>query len=314
MALSGSFNYTLNRDQLIKNALVDAQVINDTQTPSATMIVYCADSLNRMLKAWQMDGLHLWVHNEVTLFLVTDQIKYLLGPSGDHATESYVETAIRTAAVSGATTLEVDSTTGITAADYIGIEQADGTMKWTTVSSVTDSDTLVIASALSDASAVDNVIFAYTTKIQRPLRITSAHYRTHAGNDRDLNIIARKDYWDISQKTSEGEPNSVLFIPMLTNAELRIWQEPDEVTDIVKMICQTPFDDMDAAADNFRFPNEALDAIHWNLAYRLAVGYRSPPDVRQSLKDMAKESKRQLLDFDVEIGPTYIQPDAQWLS
>lgn len=314
MALSGSFDYTLNRDQLIKNSLVDAQIINDTQTPSATMIVYCADSLNRMIKAWQMDGLYLWVHNEVTLFLVTDQIKYLLGPSGDHATESYVETAIRIAAVSGATTLEVDSTTGITAADYIGVEQDDGTMKWTTVSSVTDSDTLVLSAALAAAAAVDNVVFAYTTKIQRPLRITSAHYRTHAGNDRDLNIVARKDYWDISEKTSEGTPNSVLFIPTLTNSELRIWQEPTEVTDIIKLICQVPFDDMDAASNNFRFPVEALDAIHWNLSYRLAVGYRSPPDVRQSLKEMARDSKRQLLDFDAEIGPTYIQPDAQWLS
>jgi hypothetical protein len=61
---------------------------------------------------------------------------------------SRVDTAMRVAASATETTLEVNSTTGMAAADVIGIQLDDLSWHWTSVASVTDGDTLVLAAGI----------------------------------------------------------------------------------------------------------------------------------------------------------------------
>jgi len=83
MARSGSYSFTVNRDELIKSSLrllgvghrgepIIADEINDANT-----------ALNLMLKAWQADGLHLWKREEKTLPLISGVATYTLGPTGN---------------------------------------------------------------------------------------------------------------------------------------------------------------------------------------------------------------------------------------
>jgi len=70
---------------------------------------------------------------------------------------SRVKTEMRVAAVVTATTMEVDSTTGMTAGDIIGVELDNGTWHWTTIDGVTDGDTVELTAGLAgDGAAINN--------------------------------------------------------------------------------------------------------------------------------------------------------------
>ena len=60
MALSYSFDFTLNRNALITRALRMIGAIAANQEPTAAEISDASESLNLMLKAWQADGMQLW--------------------------------------------------------------------------------------------------------------------------------------------------------------------------------------------------------------------------------------------------------------
>ena len=175
MATSNSFNFSVNRDVLIKDALIDIGAIAQEDTPSSPIIEHAARQLNLMLKAWQSKGLRMWKSRNATLLLQKDTQSYSIGFTGDHffLDSELVETEMRVAAIATDTIMEVDSTTGMAASDNIGVELDDGSMHFTTISSVTDSNTLVLASAIpaGDAVAIDNNIYTYTTKATRPVLI-----------------------------------------------------------------------------------------------------------------------------------------------
>lgn len=70
-------------------------------------------------------------------------------------------TQMRVAAIALATTMEVDSTTGMLAGDKVGIELDDDTIHWTTIASVTDGDTFELTDGIpaGGAAAIDNDIY-----------------------------------------------------------------------------------------------------------------------------------------------------------
>ncbi len=132
MAYSGSADFTLNRDAIIRKALNKIGVLAKGETPDAEDIFDGAQSLNLMLKAWQNEGMGLWLNQQVTLYLQKDQQSYLLGPGGAHCTASPVETTVHASypASEDADYLYVTSTSGIAHGDYVGIELDDGTLQW----------------------------------------------------------------------------------------------------------------------------------------------------------------------------------------
>jgi len=140
MALSGSVNFVVNRDRLIKDSLIDVGAIASEDSVSAAINDFAARKLNQMIKSWMGKGLPLWKMRRVTVLLEKNKSTYNLGPTGDHAalTDDITETAMRVAGIATDTTLEVDSTTSMTASDNIGIVLDDGTIHFTTIDTVTD--------------------------------------------------------------------------------------------------------------------------------------------------------------------------------
>lgn len=313
MATSGSFDWSLNRDELITDAFTDAQVHDPGEGIASSDLQFAVRTLNRMLKAWQADGLQLWAHKEATLFLADDTIKYQLG--SDHSTlDTYASTTLGAAAAASATSLTVASIAGISDADNIGIVLDDGTLHWDTVNGSPSGTTVTITTGLASAAASGNVVYAYTTKMPRPLKITEAVWREYDNqNDTPMDIISRGEYWGLGEKTAEGSPTLLYFDPQLDYSEVRIYNEPDDVKDVIKFVAHIPFDDMDAATNDFSFPQYWLDAIHYNLAYRLAVSYTSPEEIIKRLDVEARRSKQHAKDFDIDMGPLYLQPDEQML-
>lgn len=83
MARSGSYSFTVNRDQLIKSSLRLLGVGHRGEPIIADEINDANMALNIMLKAWQADGLHLWKREEMTLPLLAGVAEYTLGPTGN---------------------------------------------------------------------------------------------------------------------------------------------------------------------------------------------------------------------------------------
>ena len=83
MALSNSFDFTLNRASLIKKVLLMIGAISADQDPTASETSSAANSLNLMLKAWQADGMQLWQVRTESVTPVADKNKYTMGSGGD---------------------------------------------------------------------------------------------------------------------------------------------------------------------------------------------------------------------------------------
>jgi len=83
MSRSGSYDFTLTRDELIQAALRLLGVGHRGESVPASEIEDASQALNIMLKAWQADGLQLWKREEKSITLTASKRVYTLGPTGD---------------------------------------------------------------------------------------------------------------------------------------------------------------------------------------------------------------------------------------
>lgn len=272
MATSGSYNYSVTAADVITEALEQIGVIAADETVSSNDSTSCMRTLNMMVKQWSGNfdfapGLKAFSRVHGYMFLQKNQGSYSLGPSGDNASLAYVTTTMRVAAATSATTLEITSSTGMTAADKIGIELDTGYIYWTTISSVTDGDTIVIGAGLTSAAAAGNRIFTYTTKIAaRPLYIEYAVLRDTDGNDVQILPMTTEYYETIPTKATDATPSYYKYDNTLTNGTLVLDAEPTDVTQVLRLTYMVPAEDYDATTNDIAYPQE------WYLALALGLG------------------------------------------
>lgn len=81
MTIGTTTNMLVNRDDIIKASLRLLEVIGIGETPETEDFTNCAQALNLMVKAWQIDGYKLWAVKEISLPLLTGISSYQIGPS-----------------------------------------------------------------------------------------------------------------------------------------------------------------------------------------------------------------------------------------
>ena len=277
--LSGSSNFNQSRNEIATDALILLGAIEQGETPSAEDNTYAIRQLERMVKHWQGQGTHLWSRREATLFVTPSQASYELGPSSaDHAAEDseIVRTTLSADEASGQTVISVTDSTGMTAADKVGIVLDDDTFHWTTIVSVDSSIQITITVATTGAAASGNLIYAYTNDLARPLRIIDVRRRDES-SDQDTPIIVQshEEYYRLPNKLIDGETNIVYYHPEHRNARgtVYLWPRPSTVARTMRLSCMLPLQDFDAAGNNADLPTEWLDTIVWNLAKRLLPKY-----------------------------------------
>lgn len=309
MATSGSIDLASSRDIIIKEALEQLGVLAEGEDPTSDQLTSCVITLNNMTKAWQTKGLKLFAVQRVYLFLQLNVSEYLLSSSSAyHHTTSFVSTELSAAASDTDTTIDVDSITGISDGDYIGIKVDDGTMHWTTVDGAPSGSTVTLDDALDDDAAVDSTVYAYTTKANRPMRILSAHIRDTSGTDIPLGRLARSDYMDLSIKTTDGKVNQYYYDPQIGTGRLYLWPESSSSTDYLVMYVQRTLEDFDAGADEPDFPQEWFEALSFGLASRLLGKYGVQPVIAQYIRAQAAESLMDAIGFSSE-EYIQLQPD-----
>ena len=307
MPTSGSINLSASRDDIITEALEILGVLGEGVSPNSDQITSAARTLNYMVKAWQADGINLFAVQQVYLFLIKNQSAYsLIGTTTDHYTASFVETTTSAAASSGATTITVTSATGISASDKIGVYQ-DSTMHWTTVNGAPSGSTVTLTAALTADVASGAVVYVYTSKANRPMRILEA-VANDSGFDIPIHIGSREEYFNQSDKGTDSRVNTVYYDPQVTAPKLYVWPQADDERDYLKLYIQRTLEDFDASADVPDFPQEWYLPLAYNLAVLIAPKHGKSSSVLGGLAALARNEYERVKGFDTEATSIFLAP------
>lgn len=314
MATSGSTNFNMTRDEIIKDALYKLRVLGADENVSSEDLNLAARQLNRMIKSWQNRGIRLWTYTEGVLFLDTSSQSYDLNTSsGDHAANAsdVVETTLSAAEASGQTVLSVTSSTGMAASDNVGIELDDGTRQWTTIVSVDSSTQITVTASLTGAAASGNSVYTYTTRMDRPLRVFNVRRKDNSNIEKPIPLVSRQEYFDIVDKATNSDVSIAYYDPQLGTGKFYIWPTSAEIDDRITFSYQRLLEDFDATGDNPDLPSEWLDAIVWNLAVRIAPDF-GRSDVRE-IQGLAAQLLFDAMTFDAENEGIALMPDQDFL-
>ena len=306
MPTSGSINLSASRDDIITEALELLGVLAEGDSPTAAQLTSCARTLNYMAKTWQADGINLFAVQQAYLFLIKNQSVYsLLSTTTDHYTASFVETTTSAAAVSGAITIVVTSATGISASDKIGVYQ-DSTMHWTTVNGAPSGSTVTLTAALTADVASGAVVYVYTSKANRPMRVLEAV--VNDDNDTPVMVGSREEYFNQSNKGTDGRVNTVYYDPQVTAPKLYVWPQADDERHYLKLYIQRTLEDFDVATDVPDFPQEWYLPLTYNLALLVGPKYGKPLASMQGISAIADREYERVKGFDTESASIFLAP------
>ena len=302
------FGYT--RTQVIESALRKCGVLRANVSASSDQLTDGALVLNAILKSFASSGMPLWAIKEGAVFPIHDINTVTLGPSGGHAATTWVHTQLAAAGAAAATTITVDSITGMSASDQIGVELDSGNMFWTTISGAPSGTTVTLASGLTTAAAIDSHVYTYTNKTVRPLKIIQAQKLDYTNSsETPINIVSRDEFLRLSNKTAEGEPNQIWYDPQITRGVLSFYPRFSNGNSIIKIYFQRPFEDMDAAGDTLDFPQEWESAIVWELAAQIGFDKGVPERKLGMIQQKAVYEKTKVEEFGQEEGSVFLIPN-----
>lgn len=227
---SGYVGFSVTRDQIIRQAMLDIGALAEGESPTASEISDCAFKLNLMVKQWMGNtdfapGLKVWTRKRADLFLQPNQFCYQLGQIGaDHWVDStttlpypqgFGQTQLTANAAIAATVLSVATVVGINVGDFVGIVNGAGAIMWTTVASIGALQITIPAPGLTAAASSGAYVWNYTTKGIRPLTLLTAVLRDIYDNDTPLRLIRTvEEYEALPTKTALsniGDPTAVFY-------------------------------------------------------------------------------------------------------
>lgn len=309
MVTSNSYNWNPSFIFIATSAYRKLGVINENETPTAGMYQDAFYCLNGLVKEWMATGIHVWTEEEGILFLNPGQVRYAIGGVTDDNTSdayTYVLGTLNANAAQGATSLTVESIEGILRYDNIGIILDDGSTQWTTVSHTPTGTTVRLTDPLTDTADSGNNIFVYTTKLLRPLKISSCRLLLYNGlTETPMNMFSRKEYMDLPNKNNQGTPTAFFYIPKLDHGELYIWPSPQNSTYGVRYSWYKPLMDFTDPDDTADFPQEWINALTWNLALELAPDFSVPPARFTLIAAQAAEKLDLVKGWDREMQPIF---------
>lgn len=318
MATSGTVtNFSPTRTEIITQAALDNGAATAGIAMSSEAMSNFNFMLNAMLAQWSVMGIKVWTVKEAILFPTSGQRRYTIGHATD-ANNAYcadasdlVETALAVAGVATDTTITVDSDTGIEDNDKIAIFLDSGDFHFTTVNGAPAADVVTIDDALPSAAAVDAKVYAFTSNISKPIRITDAR-RVAISDGRRVpfvNMYARRDFMELPDPVSTGTPYAPYYDRQTVAGYLDLIPPPAApLTDLIGFTWHRGIEDMVSASDTPDLPKEWVNCIVTNLAKRALVRY--PNQIRQALIiSNADEAMAAMSGVDREEESVFFQPE-----
>lgn len=310
MTTSGTSTYSETKLEIIQEAFDILTICGEGMTISSFDMTRASNALNKMLKAWSNKSKHLWAKVEGVLFLTQYQNKYSVGQTGTaYATklDDVVRTQLNGNHLASATTITVDSTTGMTVGDYIGIVLTDKSIYWTTILTLPTSTTLTITSGLTGAAADNNIVYTFTTKLTKPLKIKNLRIVNGVDNgltstlvEIPIELVAYDDYMLLPVKTTNNPHITIgAFNPNRVTGDIYVFPRPSDCSYSVYFSYERSIEDIINTGDEVDLPSEWLECITWQLALRLASRHGRSAAL-SFIAPMASKMLEDLLMWDAE--------------
>jgi len=296
MATSGTTSFSCTELEIITTAMEDIGMLPSGETLAAEDVTRCRRKLNLLVKQWvaQADfapGLKMWTRRRAYLFLQKSQVKYDLGPAGDNATETYVQTTLSANAAASAATVTLTSVSGVATTMYIGVVMDSGSIHWTTVNGAPSGSVVTLTAAMTGAAAAGNVVFAYATKVRVPFDFVTCVRRDSTGKDFPIDTrLSVEDYEAIHNKAQTGPVSALYFESGKTASSIYLDCAPDDVTDVLRFVYMSYIEDLTATTDTVDFAAEWFRPLAAQLAMDIAPAYAQA--VTPGMKLLRDESLR----------------------
>ena len=235
MATSGTVtNFQPNRTAIIRAAALNVSAIAAGVPITDAMTEDFSHLLNGIIAEWSTKGIKVWTTKEGILFPVSEQGVYTIGHAtaaqNDHCCDAddLVETQLATAAIDGDTTITVDDDEGIEDGDFIGVMLDSGDFFWTTVNGAPAANVVTLDDALTDDAAEEAKVFAYTTNISKPIRVTEARRKAISDGRRIpfVRMYARKDFLELPDSRTPGVPYAPWYNRQMAAGYLNLLPPP----------------------------------------------------------------------------------------
>lgn len=248
MATSNQFTYTVTRDTIVRNAMLNLGKLAGTEVPTPQELTDASVFLNMLVRQYMgrqdfANGLKMWSRARGDLMLSLTKGSYVLSPQGDNWAggvavslgpnwPNFNYSNLTANAVQGATVLNFGtsavysgqtaaSITGFTVGDFIVVQLDTGDIYSSTIASINlGAGTVTMNGAgLSAAASSGALVWNYTTKQQPPLEIHSAILRDSQQNDTPLNYMTLQEYEALPTKVQPGyvsDPTAIYYEPTTT--------------------------------------------------------------------------------------------------
>lgn len=314
MSTSGSTNFSMTRSTLVTLAFQLAGVYGIGRTVSSEDSNLVNNLLNLQVKTWGTKGLHLWSKERAYIFPVKGQASYLLGTTAKACLKSdAVLTTTSATHASGVTTINLTSSTGMATNDVIGLVMTDGAVHYSTIASVPGATSVTINAATTAALASGASVYTYTTGLEKPLRVHSVRRLLGIGSvetSTPMEPLSDSEYDDMPTKALAGIPTIYNYIPDRSYGQLNIWPTPSQGSYYFEATIERTLEDLDAASDDFDFPQEWLEPLAYQLGYRVCLAFGRTERANQLLP-IATDLLAQLISWDSEITSVKFIPESR---
>lgn len=312
MPTSGSVDWTVSRDDIIKAAFQRIGVVAVGGTPSASQLTEASLLLNGIVKSWgaRRPGA-LWGVQGAAILPTTGVRSMDVGPGGGHITTSYNYTTTSVASLSTTSTITVNSTQGMVNGYYIGVQLTSGDMHWTTINGAPSGNVITLTNALTANVESGANVYVYSTKINRPLRIFYAVARRQSTTtDTPLKIVTLEEWHRYTNKAAESTyPLVLTYMPTINTGTLRFWPQFSNGDYVITFFVNRPLEDFDSGTNNPDFPQEYFLALVLELSCLLAPQYGIDVQVQSWLRREADKLFNEIIENDYEEGSLYFRPD-----
>lgn len=309
---SGTFSFTVTRDQIIRQAMLDIGALGEAENPTSQEASDCAFKLNMLVKQWMgrqdfAPGLKMWTRQRGDLFLGATKFQYALGPTGDNFAaglnggslgQTFGQTTTTASVSAGIAVIPVAATTQLNVNDYIGV-QCGSDIFWSTIASIAAGTSVTLNANLTTAASSGAYVWNYTTKGQRPLAIVTSVLRDINQNDTPQTKMTIEEYEALPTKTNttfQSDPASFYYESQIPNGMYYLdVGGAQDVTKHLHIVYLQPVQDFDNPGDAPEYPQQWYRALCWGLGRDIAGMFDCEwtNDMQANLQDslsMAREA------------------------
>ena len=141
---------------------------------------------------------------------------------------------------------------------------------------------------------------------ERPLDLLTVNKKESGGNEVWLQKLTRREYYELPDKTTVGEPSSYYYHREKEQGTLYVWTvQATAGTDTIEWTGRAEISDVAETTDTMEVPAEYYEAILYGLALRLSSAFGTDKPL---LPGLAGKAMSEATGFDTD-GSIYFEPE-----